>query len=236
MPPTRTVCPACSTALRLKVDLPAGKQIKCPKCGTAFLPAPAAEAIAADAPRPRSSRPDDSDEPRRPRRGRRPQEKSNTGLIVLGAIAGALVLAVGIVATIVVVWARDRKPDAVAAAPTPTAPSITPTSAPTTILPDRPILPEPIKPTKPDVPPDRTAPEPPTATVSIPPTPPDATVKEPAKPTAPSKPTKPKFSGKEGLEIGDLAMEINGTDIDGKKFKLSDYRGKVVVLDFWGNW
>jgi hypothetical protein len=32
------------------------------------------------------------------------------------------------------------------------------------------------------------------------------------------------------------APEIQGVDIDGKKFKLSDYRGKVVVLDFWGNW
>jgi hypothetical protein len=32
------------------------------------------------------------------------------------------------------------------------------------------------------------------------------------------------------------APEISGADIDGKPFKLSDYRGKVVVLDFWGNW
>jgi len=43
-------------------------------------------------------------------------------------------------------------------------------------------------------------------------------------------------SGKDGLEKGDTAMEIDGEDIDGKKFKLSDYRGKVVVLDFWGHW
>ena len=33
-----------------------------------------------------------------------------------------------------------------------------------------------------------------------------------------------------------LAPEIEGEDIDGVPFKLSDYRGKVVVLDFWGNW
>jgi hypothetical protein len=38
------------------------------------------------------------------------------------------------------------------------------------------------------------------------------------------------------LAIGKEAPEIAGEDIDGKKFKLSDYRGKVVVLDFWGNW
>ena len=32
------------------------------------------------------------------------------------------------------------------------------------------------------------------------------------------------------------ALEIAGTDQDGVAFKLSDYRGKVVLLDFWGNW
>jgi len=48
---------------------------------------------------------------------------------------------------------------------------------------------------------------------------------------APTKPT-----GKVGLAVWDTAMEIDGEDIDGKKFKLSDYRGKVVVLDFWGDW
>jgi hypothetical protein len=38
------------------------------------------------------------------------------------------------------------------------------------------------------------------------------------------------------LVIGKTAPEIEGEDQDGKRFKLSDYRGKVVVLDFWGNW
>ena len=33
-----------------------------------------------------------------------------------------------------------------------------------------------------------------------------------------------------------MAGEIEGTDQDGVAFKLSDYRGKVVVLDFWGDW
>ena len=38
------------------------------------------------------------------------------------------------------------------------------------------------------------------------------------------------------LSIGKVAPDIEGTDSDGKKFKLSDYRGKVVVLDFWALW
>jgi hypothetical protein len=38
------------------------------------------------------------------------------------------------------------------------------------------------------------------------------------------------------LAIGKEAPEIEGEDGDGKKFKLSDYRGKVVALDFWASW
>lgn len=38
------------------------------------------------------------------------------------------------------------------------------------------------------------------------------------------------------LKIGKAAPAIVGEDIDGKKLSLGDYRGKVVLLDFWGNW
>lgn len=38
------------------------------------------------------------------------------------------------------------------------------------------------------------------------------------------------------LGIGQVAPDISGEDIDGVAFKLSDYRGKVVLLDFWGDW
>jgi hypothetical protein len=38
------------------------------------------------------------------------------------------------------------------------------------------------------------------------------------------------------LAIGKTAPEIDGTDPDGEAFKLTDYRGKVVVIDFWGDW
>jgi len=38
------------------------------------------------------------------------------------------------------------------------------------------------------------------------------------------------------LAIGATAPEIEGRDIDGNELKLSDFRGRVVVLDFWGHW
>jgi hypothetical protein len=40
----------------------------------------------------------------------------------------------------------------------------------------------------------------------------------------------------ENLQIGRAAPDFEATDQEGKPFKLSDYRGKVVVLDFWGFW
>ncbi len=38
------------------------------------------------------------------------------------------------------------------------------------------------------------------------------------------------------LSVGKVAPEITGADIDGVDFSLSEYRGKVVFLDFWGDW
>lgn len=38
------------------------------------------------------------------------------------------------------------------------------------------------------------------------------------------------------LSIGKTAPDIIGEDVDGTPMKLSDYRGKVVVIDFWGDW
>jgi hypothetical protein len=43
-------------------------------------------------------------------------------------------------------------------------------------------------------------------------------------------------AGPRGLQIGEVAPEVAGFDLDGVPFRLSDYRGKVVVLDFWGDW
>ena len=54
-------------------------------------------------------------------------------------------------------------------------------------------------------------------------TPPPGQNRQPARPTP-------------GPKVGEQAPDIIGEDVDGKEFKLSDYRGKVVVLDFWGFW
>ena len=40
----------------------------------------------------------------------------------------------------------------------------------------------------------------------------------------------------ENLSVGCTAPDIVGTDHEGKEFKLSDFKGKVVLLDFWGHW
>jgi len=39
-----------------------------------------------------------------------------------------------------------------------------------------------------------------------------------------------------GLEIGNIAPEINLPDSDGYMIPLSSLRGKVVLIDFWASW
>jgi hypothetical protein len=38
------------------------------------------------------------------------------------------------------------------------------------------------------------------------------------------------------LAVGQVAPDIEGQDQDGKRFKLADYRGKVILLDFWSQY
>lgn len=39
-----------------------------------------------------------------------------------------------------------------------------------------------------------------------------------------------------GTNIGNLAPDIELTGVDGKTYKLSDLRGKIVFIDFWASW
>jgi len=36
--------------------------------------------------------------------------------------------------------------------------------------------------------------------------------------------------------VGEVAPDFEGTSPDGSTIKLSDYQGKIVLLDFWGTW
>ncbi len=104
-------CPECDALVKLPETLAAGKKVKCPKCGTTFLPedadeepprstAVASRSRSADAapraPRSRMDRDDEDDD--RPRRPRQAQQGMNVGLLI-GCLAGVgvllLVLVVG---------------------------------------------------------------------------------------------------------------------------------------------
>ncbi len=54
--------------------------------------------------------------------------------------------------------------------------------------------------------------------------------------TAAGKQAKGQIFEMEHLVVGKVAPDFAAEDQDGTSFKLSDYRGKVVVLDFWGFW
>ncbi|MFT5081954.1 MAG: hypothetical protein ACI84E_002622 [Planctomycetota bacterium] len=45
-----------------------------------------------------------------------------------------------------------------------------------------------------------------------------------------------KLRVREVFSLGMVAPDIEGIDLDGAAFKLSDYKGKIVFLDFWGDW
>lgn len=46
---------------------------------------------------------------------------------------------------------------------------------------------------------------------------------------------KAELFGVRHLRVGKAAPNIEGEDQDGKRFELSEYRGKVVLLDFWSH-
>ncbi len=51
-----------------------------------------------------------------------------------------------------------------------------------------------------------------------------------------SPPKKPEKKAPPGTSIGEKIKDIIGEDVEGEEFSLSDYEGKVIMLDFWGDW
>lgn len=47
---------------------------------------------------------------------------------------------------------------------------------------------------------------------------------------------KPSDLPKVGTNVGQEGPDIEGADLEGRWFQLSEYRGKVVVVLFWGHW
>ncbi len=45
-----------------------------------------------------------------------------------------------------------------------------------------------------------------------------------------------KDKSKKGIKVGDSAPEWTATGVDGKQHKLSEYKGKIVLMDFWATW
>ncbi|NOU60481.1 TlpA family protein disulfide reductase [Marinifilum caeruleilacunae] len=43
-------------------------------------------------------------------------------------------------------------------------------------------------------------------------------------------------TAKEGFNVGDKLPEIAAKSVDGKELKLSELKGKVVLVDFWASW
>jgi phage FluMu protein Com len=224
MSDSRCTCPACDAVLKLAGGFHAGKKIKCPKCNTVFsLPEPVEAQVREGGPTVRRNPDAFDDEPERRSRRRRRKRPAPSGmkpavlalilvpvaLVAIGALAGGGWLLVKLVNS-------EKDKDAVVAANT--GNTNTPKPAPPVgNLPNR-------NPQKPPVqnnpPPQDNLPPPNDLPPNNPPPPP---APEPGPATS-------------GIEVGNAALEIEGKDLDGKGFKLSDYRGKVVVLDFWGHW
>ncbi len=235
--PTRLTCPGCGVVSKLDEDLPPGKKVRCRQCDTVYrVPDDGKSERAVPERRPARVVDDDDDDRdlrRPPRRRRRRREESGTpvGLIVGIAVALVVVLSVG---AIVAVYMINHKSETVVAQSDGQPPQFQP---PDQLPPgggrgnpglggdvggrrggrrfnpgDDPTLPRGGRGSggQPDQPPDGGP--------------------------GPGGNSPPASAGQVGTEEGMTAKEIEGEDIDGQRFKLSEYRGKVVLLDFWGHW
>jgi uncharacterized Zn finger protein (UPF0148 family) len=245
----KTTCPACGAILKTAGNVPVGKRCKCPKCGEPFaVPDRDAESVAArSTPARRVVPPVDDDDVDRERRGQRKKkrlqpkkkETNDVGLVIALSLGALLLTGAGILGVALWrSWGRTTEPIAQAKSEEPPRGVAVPQPPPGP--PPQPPAPQVggdvQQPASPDGPGST---NPPTPTLPVIPSPrPNGPVNPlPPAPDRSQKPTPPAGGDPVvGLKVGNLAPEIEGEDLDGKKFKLSDYRGKVVLLDFWGNW
>ncbi|MFL5242161.1 MAG: hypothetical protein ACJ8FY_08635 [Gemmataceae bacterium] len=237
------VCPRCEAELRLANSIRAGKRIACPSCRAVFRirpdpsrAAPVNTSLPTPVAPPAEPRPEPPARSFRPRRFK-PKEKSvNPALIVLPIAVVSVLLLGGMVVAVILVRNKDKDSSVAKASTTSSKRDNTNSNPPVSGFSGfRPEpnntgglgQPGPGSPGQPDNPPWREPtfpqlpqPQPPQP---IPGPPPSAPPPVPSEPVA-------------GTEVGNLAREIEGEDIDRKKFKLSDYKGKVILLDFWGFW
>jgi peroxiredoxin len=204
-------CPECNAPLELPGAIPAGKRLQCPDCGAAF--SPPAEADRAGGVKATASRPEargaagpDGAPRRRPRRHEDDFEHDAPPRRGGGSAA---VLAAVVVIVLLVLGAGGVVVVGFSRA---------------VAVDDQQVVPMPA------MPPPAVMAGPGGAPVGV--------------AVAPGGMVGPGMMGGGGMaagpaggpKVGDAAPEIDGEDLDGKAMKLSDFRGKVVVLDFWGDW
>ena len=59
---------------------------------------------------------------------------------------------------------------------------------------------------------------------------------EPSTPTTSIEITVDADSAKEGIEVGNKAYDFTLSTYDGEEVSLSDFQGKIVILNFWASW
>ena len=61
----------------------------------------------------------------------------------------------------------------------------------------------------------------------------DQTPETPSKDVIPARPETPKYAD---IAVGELAPDFTLKNLSGEEVSLSDYRGKIVMINFWATW
>jgi hypothetical protein len=207
--PSPFTCPHCGAEPFLAGDLPPD-ELRCRRCGTVYPFGDRDRRLRPAALLRNGVRPrddDEDDDDDRPRRKKK-AASSNTMVLVLAGVSAFVMLLICAGTVGVVWWVVTKEP---------------------TQQPQGPLVQGPKAPGQMPMP---------KGPPGIPPgLPPGALPPGPGAPPPGAPPIGPGPQAPKGaIVVGQPAPEIEAEDLDGKRFKLSDYRGKVVLLDFWGNW